>query len=82
MSNDRFYIVAGNYEEFKAYVVKNGPIDDIITSGVTGRYVYVANRNIIMGLSEIKGFYIGTWRKREDIDAIKQQIDHIKQGMR
>jgi hypothetical protein len=81
MSNEKIYIVSGNYEEFKAYVVKNGPIDDIITWDPR-RYVYVANRNTIMGLSEIKGFYIGTWRKRKDIDAIKQQIDHIKQRMR
>jgi hypothetical protein len=81
MSNEKIYIVSGNYEELIADVVKIGRIDDI-TTWDPRRYVYVANRNTIMGLSEIKGFYIGTWRKREDIDAIKQQIDHIKQRMR
>jgi len=78
MSNGRVYIVAGNYEEFKAYVRKHDPIDDIVTWN-TLRYVYVHDRMTIMGLVEINGFYIGTWRERPDIEEIQQVIAHIKQ---
>lgn len=84
MSNGRVYIVAGNYEEFKAYVRKHArcwphdPIDDIVTRNPL-RYVYVHDRMTIMGLVEINGFYIGTWRERPDIEEIQQVIAHIKQ---
>jgi len=39
----------------------------------------VHDRMTIMGLVEINGFYIGTWRERPDIEEIQEVIAHIKQ---
>jgi hypothetical protein len=70
MNNDTYYIVAGNYGEFCSFTERNRH---------TGLfYRYVDNYNTIVGLSEIKGFYVGTWRTRPDIDLIQSRIAVIK----
>lgn len=68
--NDKIHIVAGNYEEFKRYVSKKS-ID-------SARYVYVSSPHTILGLTDIKGFYIGTYARRDDIEKIKYLIYIIK----
>ena len=60
------YIVAGNYEEYKAYIRKK--ID------INTEFIYVDNPNKIRGLSDIEGYYIGTYNSRTDIDNIKEII--------
>ena len=42
-------------------------------------YIYVKNRYDLMGLTEIKGYYIGTAFQREDINQIKQAIAYVKE---
>ena len=68
------YIVAGNYEEFENYVLKKER-----QMVYKQNYVYVKNRYDLMGLTEIKGYYIGTAFKREDINQIKQAIAYVKE---
>ena len=41
-------------------------------------YVYVQHVDQLIGLSDIDGFFIGTYKDREDYEAIKQQIEIIK----
>jgi hypothetical protein len=60
------YIVAGNYKEYTDYVYKNHDKGE--------RYTYVQDVDYIRGLNEIKGFYIGTYFKRSDIDDIKERV--------
>jgi hypothetical protein len=64
------YIVAGNYKEYTDYVCRNRDKDE--------RYTYVHDVDYIRGLNEIKGFYIGTYYSRPDINLIKQYISIIK----
>jgi hypothetical protein len=68
------YIVAGNYKEYTDYVYKNQYKDE--------RYTYVQDVDYIRGLNEIKGFYIGTYYNRPDIEAIKEYISIIKSTKR
>lgn len=83
----RIYVVAGNYDQFKAYRnkkfkewsdywAKTSP--DMTPAVKFPDYVYVQHIDQLMGLSDIDGFFIGTYKDREDYEAIKQQIEIIK----
>ena len=79
------YIVAGNYDEFEQYA--NKKLDEWRRRSPTIKelstpkpeYIYVKNRYDLMGLTEIKGYYIGTAFQREDINQIKQAIAYVKE---
>ncbi len=64
------YIVAGNYNEYQAYV-RRKTRDQVY-------YKYVSDVDIIRGLSEIDGYYIGSYASRKDIEDIKTLIIIIK----
>ena len=61
------YIVSGTYEEYNEFVYKR-------RNENTTSYVYVQHAMQLVGLSNIEGYYIGTYFKRPDIEAIKQRI--------
>ena len=67
------YVVAGNYDEYKAYVKRKPRIEFY--------YKYVVDVETLRGLSEIDGFYYGTYKDRSDIDDIIVQIAIIKSKM-
>jgi len=73
-SDNPIYIVAGNHEEFENYVIKKHR-QQIYKQN----YIYVKNRYDLMGLTEIKGYYIGTAFQREDIAQIQQAIAYVKE---
>jgi hypothetical protein len=56
-----FYVVAGNYDQFRAYLMKQNP-------RVNCRYV--SEVDVLRGQSDIRGIFIGTWYKRSDITSI------------
>lgn len=62
------WIVAGNYHEFNQYYHKKRK------SGDFKDYRYVVNANILRGLEDIKGFYIGTYKQRPDLKEIQERI--------
>jgi hypothetical protein len=68
------YIVAGNYNEYQAYV-RRKTRDQVY-------YKYVSGVDRIRGLSEIDGYYIGTFYQRPDIEDIKVHINLIKSKQR
>ena len=61
------YIVSGTYEEYNEFVYKRR--NEVNTS-----YVYVQHATQLTGLTNIEGFYIGTYFKRPDIEEIKERI--------
>lgn len=65
---ETIWIVAGNYHEFNQYYHKKRK------SGDFKDYRYVVNVNILRGLEDIKGFYIGTYKQRTDLKEIQEQI--------
>jgi dTDP-D-glucose 4,6-dehydratase len=64
------YVVAGSQKEYRDWLHKND--HDVL------HYSYVYNTDTLVGLSEIHGVYIGTWRERKDIEEIKERIAIIK----
>jgi len=83
---ETIYIVAGNYAEFEQYLLKKKEEYRRRKPEIRQNakpfplYAYVKNIEYLMGLSDIKGYYIGTWKQRRDIESIKQQIHLIKAG--
>jgi hypothetical protein len=69
------YIVAGNRKEFENYA--NDKLKD--EANKYKEYRYINNRYDLMGLDNIKGYYIGTAFQREDINQIKQAIAYVKE---
>ena len=78
MTKDSTYIVAGNLKEFRDYVDRKLEKD---ADNYNNKYVYVRDRYTLMGISRIKGYYIGTAFMRKDIDQIKQAIAYIKKSL-
>jgi len=68
------YIVSGTYEEYNEFVYKRR--NEVNTS-----YVYVQHATQLVGLSNIEGYYIGTYFKRPDIDDIRERISISKRIM-
>lgn len=62
------YIVAGNKFEFDAFVRRKAqnPTGDT--------YRYVSSPDVLRGLCDVHGLYIGTYLKRPDIEEIKDMI--------
>jgi hypothetical protein len=71
-SNLKLFVVAGNYEEFQDFVIKKR------MKGFSYDFVYIANADELRGMSTIRGFYIGTYRQREDWSEIRDAIAIIK----
>lgn len=65
--NQKKYIIAGNYNEYK-YFIDRKKFDP-------QEYIYVNNADTLRGLYNIHGYYVGSWRKRQDIDIIKMNIE-------
>ena len=56
------YIIAGTYQEAKDWWVRNDKS--------VNEWVYLSNPKTIVGLSEVHGVFIGTWKERDDIEDI------------
>lgn len=72
MSRLKLFVVAGNYEEFQDFVIKKR------MKGFSYDFVYIANADELRGMSTIRGFYVGTYRQREDWVEIRDAIAIIK----
>ena len=68
----KLFVIAGNYQEFQDFVIRKR------MKGFSYDFVYVSNRDMIRGLDTIRGFYIGTYRQREDWAQIRDAIAIIK----
>ena len=64
------YIVAGTPQEYEAWLRRKG-LD-------RRAYRYVTNPGMLYGITNISGFFIGTYLNRLDIDEIQHQIEVSK----
>jgi hypothetical protein len=71
-SNLKLFVVAGNYQEFQDFVIRKR------MKGFTYDFVYVSDAEMLKGMNTIRGFYIGTYREREDWSEIRDAIAIIK----
>ena len=60
------YVIAGNMEQYKAFIKRKGFSET--------EYQYLYDADMLNGMRNIHGFYVGSWREREDIEEIKQMI--------
>ena len=72
MSRMKLFVVAGNYQEFQDFVIRKR------MKGFSYDFVYVSKPEILYGMTTIRGFYIGTYREREDWPQIRDMIAIIK----
>jgi hypothetical protein len=81
---EMIYIVAGNYAEFEDYLAKKKAEyrrrkpEMRQNAKPFPLYAYVRNRYNLMGLNDVKGYYIGTAFQRKDITQIKEAIAYVK----
>jgi hypothetical protein len=54
----RYYIVAGNYEQYHAWIKE--------TDLSPKEWVYVSGRDTVRGVRNPEGRFIGTWYQRDD----------------
>lgn len=54
----RQYVIAGNYDQYLLWIRERG-LD-------SSEWVYVASKNILRGLRNPGGRFIGTWYERKD----------------
>lgn len=70
MDNNIFYVVAGSYTEFLGFILqKRQDPENKIKS-----YIFVDDPSRLRGISNIKGFYYGTFESRKDLEQIKTII--------
>lgn len=72
MSRLKLFVIAGNYAEFQDFVIKKR------MKGFSYDFIYIANADELRGMSTIRGFYVGTYRQREDWAEIRDAIAIIK----
>ena len=72
MSRMKLFVIAGNYQEFQDFVIRKR------MKGFSYDFVYVSNAEMLRGMTTIRGFYIGTYREREDWPIIRDLIAIIK----
>ena len=72
MSRLKLFVVAGNYEEFQDFVINKR------MKGFSYDFVYIANADELRGMSTIRGFYVGSYRQRQDWVELRDAIAIIK----
>jgi len=65
------YVIAGDREQYAKFIKRKGFSEN--------EYQYLYDAAMLEGLKNVHGFYVGSWREREDIEEIKQNI--IKSNM-
>ena len=65
------YVVAGNYQEYNEFMYRHRDTPNEV-------YVYVDSYTQLKGMVNIEGYYVGTYYKRHDIEAIKDIIKMSK----
>ena len=70
------YVVAGNHEQAYEYI--NRKLEERIRNGEqvskVDDYTYVRDVNVLRGILNPKGVFIGSWKERKDIKDIVQQL--------
>lgn len=70
--NSNYYVIAGNRAQFDNFIRRKA--DELWRAGnksiSLSDFVYVSDESKVRGLSNPKGFFIGTWKLRPDIKEI------------
>jgi hypothetical protein len=76
--NEKIFIIAGNYNEYKDWVQKNmARLYSENNSISLSNFVYVDSIDRLRGRKEVHGFFIGSFENREDFKKIKAYIEVV-----
>ena len=78
----RYFVIAGNHHEYQHYIHKKIAADP--TKLTTRDFQYVYGEDVLRGRSEVHGVFIGSFRKRKDLQEIVfmiRMINKIPQGV-
>ena len=68
----KYYVIAGTRQEFEAYILSKSML--LFASGETSislsHFVYVSSPDTLRGVEDPRGWFIGSFRQRKDIDDI------------
>jgi len=77
-ANEKIFIIAGNYNEYKDWVQKNmARLYSENNSISLSNFVYVDSIDRLRGRKEVHGFFVGSYANRTDFEKIKDYIDLI-----
>lgn len=63
--NEVIFVIAGDYQQFMSYKLRKN----------TGqKFVYVSTIDTLRGQKDPHGVFIGTWRQRQDIHVILEEL--------
>ena len=68
--SDKYYVVAGNHDQYRDFIKKKA--EELWADGVDvslSRFVY-ATPDSIKGIHNPHGWFYGTWRNRKDIQQL------------
>jgi hypothetical protein len=77
----RYFVIAGNHHEYQHYIHKKIAADPTLNSR---DFQYVYGEDVLRGRSEVHGVFIGSFRKRKDLQEIVfmiRMINKIPQGV-
>ena len=70
--NDKIFVIAGNYTQFKLLKTQLQLYSDIDLN--TNNIVYLDNPNVIRGIRSPWGYLCGTWKDKQNLEEIKTHI--------
>lgn len=77
-ANEKIFIIAGNYDEYKDWVQKNMMrLWSENQSLSLSNFVYVDSVDKLRGRKEVHGFFVGSYANRTDLQKIKDYIDLV-----
>lgn len=80
--SEKYFVISGNFFEFNSFLKKK--CEELYNAGNTdisySHFVYVSDISSLKGYSDPRGWFIGTWRERKDIDEIIIQLLMAKNG--
>jgi hypothetical protein len=71
--NDHYYVIAGNFEQYRAFVKKK-TAEALDQKLEYSSHNYVSSPEVFRGMRNPKGYFIGSWRQRNDIREILNQL--------
>ena len=74
--NDKYFVIAGNHQQYRDFVKRKAQqlYDEGQTSVTLSNFIYVSGPENLLGYANPRGFFVGTWRERKDMDYIFHQL--------
>lgn len=78
--SDKYFVIAGNRSEYMDFVHKK--VNELIHSTTISfsDFVYVDSSDNLRGIMDPKGWFVGSWREKKDINQIIMQLALAKRN--